>query len=600
MNAEIVHRGPDDAGVHVDPGSGVALGARRLSIIDLADGHQPVINETGTVAGALNGEIYNFESLREELLRAGHRLRSRCDTEVLVHLYEEHGPDMVHALEGMYAFVIWDAQRRRLLAARDRFGEKPLFYVARGRELVLASEATALTRTGQASSAVSAAALDEYFVLGYVQAPRSIFAEIRQLPPAHLLTWSQERPHPSVTRYWSPPAPSGEPTEEPFAELVDEAEELLARSMRGRLHADVPVGLFLSGGVDSALVGAFAADQISGTLKTFTVGYDVGGTSEAVPARALAAALHSDHHELVLTGSEMAVRAPATLARLDQPLADQAFVPLHLLAAQARREVTVVVGGEGSDELFGGYPRVRWMDLAGRMARRLPDSALRSVGAASRRLPAGGRAGRFAQMLATRSLAERHLGCVTAGRPGTRASVYGPALAPLADSDLARGWGVEQVPGRHAAADLMRLDQTRWLPDDVLAKADRATMLTSLEMRTPFLHRELGEFAASLPAETHLADDGKAIVRALVRRRIGPEFAKRAKRPFAVPVGDWLRGSLGATLGEQVAGSALYRDGWFAAEPVGRLLAAHRRGEADHSAVLWPLFSLGCWWEAQE
>jgi asparagine synthase (glutamine-hydrolysing) len=596
MNAEIEHRGPDDEGRFVDPDAGVALGARRLSIIDVAGGHQPIANESGQVVAALNGEIYNYPELRETLLARGHELRTRCDTEVLVHLYEDHGAELVHALEGMFAFVLWDVERRTLIAARDRFGEKPLFYAHDGHELLLASEATALTRPGLVPSTLSPEAIDEYFVLGYVQSPRTVFDAIRQLPPGHLLSWSRDRPRVHVRPYWQPPVLDGVAADASMHELTAEVGDLLTRSMRGRLVADVPLGLFLSGGIDSALVAALAAKHHPAGIKTFTIGYDVGSTNELEPARASAKILGSDHHELVLSGADVAARTPDVLGRLDQPLADQAFIALHLLAEFARRSVTVAVGGEGADELFGGYPRYRWLRFAQRLDAKVPGPMLQAAARAAQLAPPASRAARFGAVLRTPPLAERHLDYVTAGRRGARSEIYGPVLQALSRSDVTAAWDMAgHTNGRHAAADLMRLDQMRWLPDDVLAKADRATMLTSLEMRTPFLHREVAEFAARLPVDLHLRNGGKALLRRLLADMIGPEYAKRAKRAFRVPVGDWLRRPLAPAFSDQLSGSALYREDWFNRARVTALFQAHRSGKHDHSGVLWPLFVLGCW-----
>jgi asparagine synthase (glutamine-hydrolysing) len=599
MAAQIVHRGPDDDGFHVDRDAGVALGARRLSIIDVAGGHQPMTNESGKVAAALNGEIYNFASLRALLVRRGHVLRTHCDTEVLVHLYEDHGPDLVHALEGMFSFVLWDAEAGVLVAARDRFGEKPLFYAHRDGALAIASEATALTRTGVAPATIDPEALDAYFVLGYVEAPRTIFAEVRQLPPGHLLVWHHGERRLQTRPYWQPPVLDAPARRADVGELTAELEELLVRSMRSRLVADVPLGLFLSGGIDSGLVAALAARHHPSGLKTFTIGYDVGDTSELEPARASARQFGSEHHELVVSSAEVAARTPAALGRLDQPLADQAFIALHLLAEFARQWVTVAVGGEGVDELFGGYPRYRWLELTRRVQRAVPAPVLATAAAGATLAPERSRARRFGSALATRSIGERHLDWVSAGRRHVRPALYGPALQAHAKVDVTAAWGLDGTGDeRHAAAELMRLDQLRWLPDDVLAKADRATMLASLEMRTPFLHREVAEFAAAVPVETHLADGGKALPRRLLHDLAGPELARRAKRAFRVPVADWLRGPLSGVLDDQLDGSALYGDGWFRRDAVRALAAEHRAGERDHADTLWPLLALGCWFDA--
>jgi asparagine synthase (glutamine-hydrolysing) len=403
-----------------------------------------------------------------------------------------------------------------------------------------------------------------------------------------------------VRPYWQPPLLDASSSTLDAHELTAEAGELLTRSMRGRLVADVPLGLFLSGGIDSALVAALAAKHHPAGIKTFTVGYDVGSTSELEPARASARMLGSEHHELILTEADVAARTPDALGRLDQPLADQAFIALHLLAEFARRSVTVAVGGEGADELFGGYPRYRWLQLATRLDHRVPATALRAAARVARWAPRGSRPERFGTLLDSPLLGDRHLDFVTGRRRPARAALYGPRLRELASSDLTTAWQIDPSRnGRHAASDLMRLDQMRWLPDDVLAKADRATMLTSLEMRTPFLHREVAEFAARLPVELHLRDGGKSLLRRLLRDLIGPEYAQRAKRAFRVPVSEWLRGPLAPAFDEQLAGGSLFRDGWFDRDCAHTLFDAHRGGREEHADVLWPLFALGCWYETR-
>jgi asparagine synthase (glutamine-hydrolysing) len=425
-----------------------------------------------------------------------------------------------------------------------------------------------------------------------------MFEGVRQLPPGHLLTWSETQRRLSVRPYWQLPVLDSSPRRENPDTLAAEVRDLLTRSMRGRLVADVPLGLFLSGGIDSALVAALAAEHHPAGIKTFTIGYDVGSTNELDPARAAARLLGSEHHELVLSSAEVASRTPAALGRLDQPLADQAFIALHLLAEFARQSVTVAVGGEGADELFGGYPRYRWLQLANRLDGALPAPVLQLAARAAQHAARGSRAQRFGATLALKGLPERHLDFVTAGRLRWRREVYGPRLRHLHGSDLTTSWAANGWANGHVGADLMRLDQTHWLPDDVLAKADRATMLASLEMRTPFLHRELAEFAATLPVRMHLRSGGKALLRRILSDLIGAEHAQRAKRAFQVPVADWLRGPLAPTFAEQLHSGALYRDGWFDRSRVSAMFDAHRREQGEYGDVLWPLFALGCWLDA--
>jgi len=594
MNAAMTHRGPDDEGTHTDAGVGVSIGARRLSVIDVVGGHQPLANEDGTIWAALNGEIYNHPRLQELLRERGHELRTATDTEVLVHLYEEYGTGLVHALEGMFAFAIWDSRERRLLVGRDRFGEKPLFYSARDGGLAFASELTALAAGVALGGELDPAAVDDYFVYGYLPGERSILAGARQLPPGHLLTWEPGR-EPELSEYWRPPVPVAA-SDEPVDDLVGELRRLLEDSVRSRLIADVPLGVFLSGGVDSTLIAALAARESGAPIRTFTVGYDVGEVSEAEQARITAAEIGSEHHELTLPLAEVAAQVPAVLAALDQPLADQSLPAFHAIAEFAREDVTVAVGGEGADELFGGYPRYRWLARAEALGRHLP-RPLAAVGARAlqRSLPAG-RAGRLANVVEPGDPVERHLQWVAGERLAVRQSLYGPRLrerrsvAALAAELEAIGSEPEHVAGR-----FMLLDQRHWLPGDVLVKADRASMLVSLEVRTPYLDHRLAEFAATISPDLHTAGKGKALLRRLLADLLPETSLRRPKTAFRVPVAAWLRGPLAATMREQVERGCACEEGWVDRDAATALLERHLRGEEDRSEVLWPLLAFGLW-----
>jgi asparagine synthase (glutamine-hydrolysing) len=597
MNAAMTLRGPDDDGAYVDERFGMALGARRLSIIDVEGGHQPVCNEDRTVWAALNGEIYNHPSLQVSLQGKGHSLASRVDTEVLVHLYEEYGADMVHALEGMYAFALWDTRREELLIARDRFGEKPLFYVEHGGELHFASELDALLAGLEGGVDLDPAAVDAFFVFGYVPGPGSIARGVRQLPPGHRLRWSRGTRQLTVEPYWQPTS-APEPTAAgSFDELVAETGRLLEASVRSRLLADVPLGVFLSGGLDSTLIAALAAKVSDHPIKTFTVGYDVGEVAETDEARRTAHELGAEHHELILTQEELLRRVPQLLAGMDQPLADQALVSLHAIAEHARRDVTVAVGGEGADELFAGYPRYRWIERAERLRQALPSGAASGLAALAERAPHP-RASRIADVLAPRPLLDRHVNWVTAGRMESRNELYGAALRDRIPSYRVMSDLGAKLNGSATASvmrQLMMLDQVHWLPDDVLVKADRAGMRVSLEVRTPYLHRELAEFAASVPESVHRQRGGKALLRALLDE-IAPQAArKRPKTAFRVPAADWLRGPLSPLLDAQLAAGSVFSEGWFDRDATKRLVTEHRAGSRDASAALWPILAFGLW-----
>jgi asparagine synthase (glutamine-hydrolysing) len=599
MCATLRHRGPDDEGVHSDPASGVTIGARRLAIMDIAGGHQPLCNEDATVWAAFNGEIYNHAKLREDLRRRGHSFSTNADTEVLVHLYEEYGEAMVHALEGMFTFAIWDQRKRRLLLARDRFGEKPLFLHEHDGELLFASELTSLLEVKPQLRELDPYAIDAFFVFAYVPGPGTIVPGVRQLAPGHLLSWEREHGACRERGWWAPPQ-RGVHRRESFASVAAEAKALFEESVRTRMVADVPVGVFLSGGVDSTLVAVAAAEASSQRLKTFTVGYDTGAVNETERARAVAARLGSDHHEVTLTQADVAERAPHVLSRLDQPLGDRAAIPLHALSEFARPRVTVALGGEGADELFGGYPRYRWLERARRLQSALPDVAVRSLGGALRRCARVRPAARASARLAPTPVLERNLDWVTSERRHGREGLYGPRLAQLDRGRVLVNLAIQagELDGEPAAARwLMHLDQVHYLPDDVLVKTDRASMLVSLEIRTAFLHAGLAELAGSLDTSMHLAGAGKALVHAMLPADILPasRFGRYRKTAFRVPAAQWLRGPLAPVMSRQLQRGTIYSEGYFDRHAAERMVREHAASTHDHSDQLWPLLSLGLW-----
>jgi asparagine synthase (glutamine-hydrolysing) len=611
MCAVLHHRGPDDEGTYTDPSSPVSIGMRRLSIMDVEGGHQPLSNEDGSVWVVCNGEIYNHPKLREDLRERGHSFATSSDTEVLVHLYEDYGDELVHALDGMFAFALWDERRGRLLLARDRFGEKPLFLHESAGRLTFASELTALLEVTPQLRELDPAAIDAFFVFAYVPGPGTIVPGVRQLPPGHLLSWERASARSHERPWWTAGDEDLAPQER-FESVLAEARRLFEESVRRRMISDVPLGVFLSGGVDSTLVAIAAAEASSRRLQTFTVGYDVGSVSETAQARRTASYLGSEHHEVTLTQERVAERAPALLASVDQPLADRALLPLNVLSEFARPRVTVALGGEGADELFGGYPRYRWLERSRRVELALGQAAARPVGALLRNGTARlGRGERMARRLAPAPLLERNLDWVTGERRSRRHALYGPRMAAVGEGrvaeDLAACAGELPLPrigtmrgrsdGTSTVRWLMHLDQTHYLPDNVLFKTDRAGMLASLEIRTVFLNRELADFAGSLDTAVHLAGGGKAIVRAMLPDGVidTPRLGGYRKTAFRVPAADWLRGPLASVLDRQLERGVLYAEGYFDREAARTLVREHRSGGRDHSEQLWPLLSLGLW-----
>lgn len=598
MCDRMVHRGPDDAGLHTDPRHGVSIGVRRLAILDLDGGHQPLSNEDGSVWVAFNGEIYNHEQLRDSLRAAGHRIVTGTDTEVLVHLYEEYGEDLVHALEGMFAFAIWDQRRSRLLLARDRFGEKPLFMCEHDGSLLFASELSAVLAGRPQLRDLDPVAIDAFFVLGYVPGPETIIRGVRRLLPGCLATWQPGAGY-AERKWWSPPL--GEVSiDEPVEAIAAETERLLHESVRRRMIADVPVGVFLSGGIDSTLVAALAARDCSQRLRTFTIGYDTGSFDETAAARRIAGELQTEHHEVILTQQDVGARVPKLLADLDQPLADQAIVPLHALSEFARPLVTVALGGEGADEVFGGYPRYRWIQRGERMESLLPASASRALARLPRHLSSGGRASRMTTRMASVDALERHLDWVSAGRRWRREELYGPGLAGVDRSGVVAAL-IERAGGPAAncavGRRLMRLDQVDYLPNDVLVKSDRAGMLVSLEIRTVYLHQGLVELAASVDPSLHLSHTGKMLLHKILPESMRASQGTRSyrKAAFLAPVAQWLRGPLEPVLRAQTERGAICEMGLFNRQALQRTIDEHLCGARDNSGLLWPVLALGLW-----
>ena len=588
------HRGPDDEGVHAE--EGVAFGARRLSIIDVPGGHQPIANEDGTVVVAFNGEVYNFRALRERLRRAGHTLRTRSDTEVIAHLYEEHGDACVHELDGMFALAVWDARRRRLLLARDRLGIKPLYYAVTPAGFAFASEVKALL--GHVAPRLDLDALAAFLHLKYVPAPQTLFAGVRALPPGHLLVTGVDGPV-RVTRWWDvsfrrvEPAPSEE-------EATEELAVLLRRAVRSQLVSDVPFGAFLSGGLDSSTVVALMAQELSAPVKTFSVGYAGPGEqlSELPYARLVAQRYGTDHHEVLVDAGDLVARAEDVIWHLDQPIADNACLTNLLVAERAAQDVKMVLTGEGGDELFAGYARYAGEQLAplfGLLPRRA-----RALGIAAARRSVG---------MSRRDIA---LYALCQGDERRRLATWFPLMAPDARAALAAdglagavaraapealfGPALERADGPEAVSRLLYVDLKLWLPDDLLARGDKMSMAASLEARPPLLDHRLVEFAARLPPALKVRRlSRKHLLRRVARDLLPEAILRRPKQGFPVPMGQWLRGEARELCRDLLSPASVRRRGVFAPPAVQRLLVEHDTGRADHGAVLWALLGVEIW-----
>jgi asparagine synthase (glutamine-hydrolysing) len=597
MTRTMVHRGPDDEGFYSD--QSVSLGMRRLSIIDLESGHQPITNEDQSVWVIFNGEIYNYRELRASLEKKGHRFATGSDTEVIAHAYEEYGEACVHALRGMFTFALWDRARARLLLARDRLGIKPLYYWISGGVLVFGSEIKAILAHPGVSREVNVTALDLYLTLQYVPAPWTMFEGIQKLLPGHLLVWGDREAR--IERYWDvvfleAPRPVRE------ADAVEALRERLEEAVRYRLIADVPLGALLSGGVDSSVIVALMARAASGPVKTFTVGFDVGGKyNELEEARLIAKRFGTDHHELVMDPRQAQEWLPKLIWHLDEPLADRAFLPTFLICRFARERVKVVLTGEGGDELFAGYPRYAWFRAGEALSKRVPaaicDATIRLAG-----LAAGEKIQRYAQLVLTDlPPADRHLAWVGNFVPDAKSALWGPALKERVRPDAAR----ELVDGLFSVRKdgsllhrLMYLDIKTWLVDDILHKVDKMSMATSLEARVPLLDHKLVEFVATLPAALKLPGfQMKRLLKEAVKDLIPAGILNRRKHAFQVPVAEWFRGGLRELLQATLLSADRLRHGFFNIHEVGRLVGEHLGGRGDHNQCLWNLVCFQLWYE---
>jgi len=585
----LAHRGPDSAGEHLD--GPVALAARRLSIIDLAHGDQPIPNEDGSCVVVQNGEIYNSPELRRALERSGHAFHTHCDTEAIVHLYEEHGLGFAERLRGMFAIAIWDARRRRLVLARDRYGIKPLYYRHHGGELQFASELRSLPR-----GEIDLDALEAFLAFNSIPAPYSIFREIRKLPPGHLLVWEDDGSL-QLERYARPgPLAATELRGGDEAELAEELRARLRDSVRAHLLSDVPVGVLLSGGVDSAALAALAAQETAESVHTFTIGFEERSFDERADARRVAEHFGTNHHEL-LVRPEPELLLRALTEAFDEPFADSSALPTYLVSQLAAEHVKVALSGEGGDELFGGYYTYTADLLADRLA---PLAALmrplvERLPASTRKASLDYKAKRFVRAAHLPPL-ERHHGWKEIFSAEARAELTGrrPAFDPV---DIYRE-RYRETAGAPELARLQDVDFGIYLVDDLLVKTDRASMAHSLEARVPFLDPAVTNLAFALPTRDKVRGLSKKV---LLRKAVEPllprEVVHGRKRGFSIPAAAWLRGELAPFSRETLSAATLGRQGFFHADAVDRILDEHVMGREDWSRQLWGLLAFTLWYE---
>jgi asparagine synthase (glutamine-hydrolysing) len=586
MSATLEHRGPDAEGTHVD--GGIGLAARRLAIIDLTGGDQPIANEDRTVVVVQNGEIYNHLELRGELERAGHRFATRCDTEVLVHGYEEWGPRLWERLRGMFAVAVHDARSRSVVLARDPFGIKPLYYRDSSGELSFASELDALPR-----GEIDLDALEAFLTFNVIPAPLSIYREIRKLPPGHTLTWSAGTT--TLARY-ARPGPLAPRSGADEAELIEECRARLRDSVRAHLIADVPVGVLLSGGVDSGVLAALAAEESADAVRTFSIGFEESSFDELAGARAVSRRYATQHRELVLR-PDAALLLPALADAFDEPFADSSALPTYLVSRLAAADVKVALSGEGGDELFGGY----YTYVADRLAERIGPAVslvrplIELLPSSTRKASFDYKAKRFARSAHLPPL-ERHHGWKEIFAPDARAELTGhrSAYDPV---DLLRARFAE-TEGHDPLARLQDVDFGVYLVDDLLVKTDRASMAWSLEARVPFMDPVVAAFAFSLPAHHKVRGlQKKRLLRKAAEPLLPAEVVHGRKRGFSIPAAAWLRGDLLPFARETLSPDNLRRQGFLQPEVVGRLLDDHTAGREDLSRQLWGLLAFTLWHE---
>ncbi len=600
MCHSIHHRGPDDEGELVM--GPVAMGMTRLSIIDLSTGHQPICNEDGKIWIVFNGEIYNYQDLTKLVVDKGHKLKTTTDTEIIVHLYEEYGVDCLQYLEGMFAFALWDSEKERLLIARDRMGEKPLHYGVFGGQLIFGSELKGILAHPRSKKELCMEALQKYLALEYVPAPLSIFDGIRKLMPAHYLMVQGGQLRTAC--YWTPKISKEKLNEQ---EASEKLVELLSTSTRLRLIADVPVGVFLSGGIDSSSIAALASRVSTGKLKTFSIGFGESSFDESAHADLVAKHLGTEHHLAWFSPHVARATLEELWDYLDEPIADASIVPTFFLSKMTREMVKVALAGEGGDELFGGYPTYQAHKLAG-VWRRVPkalrtnviEPMIRSLPVSTNNLSFDFKAKKFIEG-ANRSPVDRHLNWMGSLPLSEQVQLVKSNVLTLTKEEdilpdvLRMGGGGNSDDD--IVSQIMKLDMITYLPDDLLVKSDRSSMAASLEVRLPFLAYPLVEFALSQPSSYKLHGmTTKYLLKKAVAPFLPESILKRPKKGFGIPVAKWLREDFKPLVDELLSESFVKKQGIFEWSYISKLLDEHNTGRFDRRKQLWTLFMFQWWW----
>jgi asparagine synthase (glutamine-hydrolysing) len=594
MTDAISHRGPDAGNYHFE--AGVGFGHRRLSIIDVASGHQPMSNEDDSVWVVFNGEIYNFEEVRAELQALGHLFKTNSDTEIIVHGWEQWGVACLERFRGMFAFVLWDRNKRQVFMARDRLGVKPMYYsVLQSGEMIFGSELKALQAHENCPKVIDCQAVEDYLALGYVPDPKTIYKSVKKLPPAHYLLWNVgEHADPSElipVRYWH--VPFGKEQSMPPSEAIEQLQVLLKEAIKLRMISEVPLGAFLSGGVDSSLVVAAMSDVSEQAVKTCSIGFDAAGFDETEYARMVAKQFSTDHSEFRVSGDD-SMLFHQLIDLYDEPFADASAIPTYRVCQLARQRVTVALSGDGGDETFGGYRRYR-LHLGEEVVRsRLPyglrKAVFKPLGACYPKL------GFAPQWLRAKTTFQ------ALARNSTEAYFHSVSITPqtmrtrLKAKDFERqlqGYQALQVfqnAAKNGPDDPMsliqHLDYATYLPGDINVKVDRASMAHSLEVREPLMDHKLVEWAAGLQRSLHIdPSQGKKLLKTLAKRTIPAEIVDRPKQGFIVPIGQWLKGPLGNFVGTQSSDGRLFE--YIDKKELDLLMNDHKSGRADNSRTLW-------------
>jgi asparagine synthase (glutamine-hydrolysing) len=604
MVARLVHRGPDDEGAAVLPGG--ALGMRRLAIIDVAGGHQPFSNEDGTVVVVANGQLYNFEQVKRELIARGHVFHTRCDIEILPHAYEEWGDGFLSRVHGMFALALWDAKARRLIAARDRAGEKPLYYAETGEGLLLASEIKSLLAHPATSRELDPVALDQFLTYEYVITPRTIFRHIKRLPPAHRLTWSEGRL--GIERYW-------DAADVPLrrwsdAEAAEALRAALGEAVSAQMMSDVPLGVFLSGGIDSSAIVALmseAAAARGAAVNSFSMGFEDGSYNELPYARVVASHFLTNHREATVS-PRLEDLFERLVPHFDEPFADVSLFPTFLVSEMARRHVTVALAGDGGDELFGGYDAYEAQALAARIARFMPRGAAGALHRLASVLPPSekkkglvNKVKRFVEGVAQAPADIAQYRWMTFLDPRAKRRLYSDGLRDaLAGADVYAP--VREALGRGGDDDLNRqlyADLSIYLADDILVKVDRMSMASSLETRAPFLDVNVMELAFSMPGHLKIRDgQRKFVLKQALEGLLPASILARSKEGFSIPMKQWLRRDLAPLMRELLSREQIGRHGLFEQREIERRIAEHLAGRQNHAHVLFSLMVFERWAQA--